>query len=289
MTKFSPSDAAMEGFRLTKEHPGVMLAWSAVYFGGILLIALVMMATLGPQFITLARKGQLTGADLEAVASLLAQSWPAFLLVLLMTALLMSIVTAGVMRLVLRPTEHGFAHLKVGRTELQLTAANLLCIGLYAVSVVVGLVFTAGASQFGSFGAILAVLLVVAFGGWIGVRLSLLLPTVFETGKISLRGAWEKTRGHFWSLFGMIVLAVIFYVIVWILFSIISFAVVELSGGEAAMQDIGRLTPVTAIAAVLTLVLQLLLQVLQIVMIYAPFAVAYRELGHAEPAAEPTV
>ena len=188
---------------------------------------------------------------------------------------------------VLRPTEHGFAHLKVGRTELKLTAANLLCIGLYAISVVVGLVFTAGASQFGSFGAIVAVLLVVAFGGWIGVRLSLLLPTVFETGKISLREAWEKTRGHFWSLFGMIVLAVIFYVIVWILFSIISFAVVELSGGEAAMQDIGRLTPVTAIAAVLTLVLQLLLQVLQIVMIYAPFAVAYRELGHAEPAAEP--
>lgn len=287
MTRFSPSDAAMEGFRLTKEHPGVMLAWSAVYFGGILLIALVMMATLGPQFITLARKGQLTGDDLEAVASLLAQSWPAFLLVLLMTALLMSIVTAGVMRLVLRPTEHGFAHLKVGRTELKLTAANLLCIGLYAISVVVGLVFTAGASQFGSFGAIVAVLLVVAFGGWIGVRLSLLLPTVFETGKISLREAWEKTRGHFWSLFGMIVLAVIFYVIVWILFSIISFAVVELSGGEAAMQDIGRLTPVTAIAAALTLVLQLLLQVLQIVMIYAPFAVAYRELGHAEPAAEP--
>jgi len=286
MTRFSPSDAAMEGFRLTKEHPGVMLAWSAVYFGGILLIALVMMATLGPQFITLARKGQLTGADLEAVASLLAQSWPAFLLVLLMTALLMSIVTAGVMRLVLRPTEHGFAHLKVGRTELKLTAANLLCIGLYAVSVVLGLVFTAGASQFGSFGAILAVLLVVAFGGWIGVRLSLLLPTVFETGKISLPEAWEKTRGHFWSLFGMIVLAVIFYVIVWILFSIISFAIVELCGGEAAMQDIGRLTPVTAIAAVLTLVLQLLLQVLQIVMIYAPFAVAYRELGHAEPAAE---
>jgi hypothetical protein len=182
------------------------------------------------------------------------------------------------MCLVLRPTEHGFAHLKVGRTELKLTAANLLCIGLYALSVVVGLVFTAGASQFGSFGAVLAVALVAVFGIWIGVRLSLLLPTVFETGSISLRLAWERTKGHFWPLFGMIVLAVIFYVIVWILFSIISFAVVELSGGEAAMQDIGRLTPVTAIAAVVTLVLQLLLQVLQIVMIYAPFAVAYREL-----------
>lgn len=268
----------MEGFRLTKEHPGVMLAWSAVYFGGILLIAMVMMATLGPQFITLARKGQLTANDLDEVATLLAASWPAFLLVLLMTALLMSIITAGVMRLVLRPQEHGFAHLKVGRTELKLTAANLLCIGLYAISVIVGVVLTAGAAQLGSFGAALAVGLVLAFGIWIGVRLSLLLPTVFETGKVSLRLAWRRSQGHFWPLFGMIVLAVIFYVIVWILFSIISFAIVELSGGEAAMQDIGRLTPLTAIAAMITLVMQLLLQVLQIVMIYAPFAVAYREL-----------
>lgn len=289
MTKFSPSDAAMEGFRLTKEHPGVMLAWSAVYFGGILLIALVMMATLGPQFITLARKGQLSSTDLEEVASLLAASWPAFMLVLLMTALLMSIITAGVMRLVLRPQEHGFAHLKISKTEFRLTAANLLCIGLYAVSVIVGVVFTAGASQLGSVGAVIAVIVVAVFGVWIGVRLSLLLPTVFETGTISLRLAWERTRGHFWQLFGMIVLAVIFYVIVWILFSIITFAIVELSGGEAAMQDIGRLTPVTAIAAVLTLIMQLLLQVLQIVMIYAPFAVAHRELvleDSTPPAAE---
>ena len=64
-------------------------------------------------------------------------------------------------------------------------------------------------------------------------------------------------------------------------FSIIGLAVVELSGGEAALQDITRLTPLTAIAAMVTLVMQLLLQILQIVMIYAPFAVAYRDLGQA--------
>ncbi|HKP78362.1 MAG TPA: hypothetical protein VJU34_04480 [Phenylobacterium sp.] len=279
MTRFSPSDAAMEGFRLTKEHPGVMLAWSAVYFGGILLIAMVMMASLGPQFISMIQKGQLSSPDdLDNVAGMLAQSWPAFLIVLLMTALLMSIITGGVMRLVLRPGEHGFAHLRISRTELKLTAANLLCIGIGALSMIVGLVFTTGAAQMGSVGASLAVGLFLAFVIWIGVRLSLLLPTVFETGQVSLRLAWNRTKGHFWQLFGMIVLAVIFYVIVWILFSIISFAVVELSGGEAAIQDIGRLTPLTAIAAMITLVMQLLLQVLQIVMIYAPFAVAYREL-----------
>lgn len=287
MTRFSPSDAALEGFRLTKEHPGVVLAWSAVYFGGILLIALTMMATLGPQFIALARKGQLN-TDPEATATLLAQSWPAFLLVLVMTAGLMSIIAAGVMRLVLRPGEHGFAHLKLGRDELRLTAANLICVLLYAISAVVGLVITAGAAQSGTVGAVIAGGAALVFAVWIGVRLSLLLPTVFVTGKVSLRLAWEKTSGHFWSLFGMIMMAVIFYVIVYILFSIVSIAVVELSGGQAAMQDITKLTPLTAITAMITLVLQLLLQVLQIVMIYAPFAVAYRELAHEkhEPAGE---
>ena len=278
MTRFSPSDAALEGFRLTREHPGVVLAWSAVYFGGILLIGLTMMATLGPQFIALARKGQLN-TDPEATAALLTQSWPAFLLVLLMTALLMSIIAAGVMRLVLRPVEHGFAHLRVGRDELRLAAANLVCILIYAISAVVGLVVTAGAAQSGTVGAVIAGAVALAFAVWIGVRLSLLLPTVFVTGKVSLRLAWRKTEGHFWSLFGMIVMSVIFYVIVYILFSIVSIAVVEATGGQAAIQDITRLTPLTAMTFLITLVLQLLLQVLQIVMIYAPFAIAYRELA----------
>jgi len=269
----------MEGFRLTKEHPGVMLAWSAVYFGGILLIAMVMMATLGPQFIAVIQKGQASSPEeIDKLASMLLQSWPALLILLLMTAFLMSVITGGVMRLVLRPEEHGFAHLRVGRTELKLTAANLLCIGIGVLSTIVWSVFAAGASQVGTVAATLAIGLFLAFALWGGVRLSLLLPTVFHTGQVSLRAAWDHTRGHFWQLFGMIVLAVIFYVIVWILFSIIGLAVVEISGGEAAMQDISRLTPLTAIAAMITLVMQLLLQVLQIVMIYGPFAVAYRDL-----------
>jgi hypothetical protein len=40
-----------------------------------------------------------------------------------------------------------------------------------------------------------------------------------------------------------------------------------------------RITVLTAITGVVTLVMQFLLQVLQIVMIYAPFAVAYRDLA----------
>lgn len=265
----------------------MMLAWSAVWFGGILLIALAMMATLGPQFIALARKGPLTAGDMDEVTLLLAQSWPAFLVVLAMTALLMSIIIGGVLRLVLRPEEHGFAHLRLGRDELRLTVANLACVAFYVVSGVVGLVVAAGAQQTGGVAGVLVGFGILAFAIWVGVRLSLLLPTVFETKRISFREAWGRTKGHFWSLFGMIVLAVVFYVIVWVLFSVISVAIVELSGGEQAMQDIGRLTPLTAIAAMITLVMQLLLQVLQIVMIYGPFAAAYRDLGRPQAVVAP--
>ena len=279
MTRFSPSDAALEGFRLTRQHPGVVLAWSAVYFGGILLIGLTMMALLGPQFIGLARKGPLIDGDPSVIGDVLAQSWPAFLLVLAMTAMLMSILAAGVMRLVLRPSEHGFAHLRIGRDELRLTAANLVCVLIYALSAIVGLVVTRGAAQSGAIGGFIAGAATLAFAIWIGVRLSLLLPTVFVTGEVSFRKAWAKTHGHFWSLFGMILMAVVFYVIVYIAFSLLSLAIVELSGGQAAMQDIMRLTVLTAITGVITLVMQFLLQVLQIVMIYAPFAVAYRDLA----------
>lgn len=286
MSRFSPSNAALEGFRLIRGHPGSMLAWSAVYFGGILLIALTMMAILGPQFIGLAQKGQLLSGDPEAVGDMLAQSWPAFILVLGMTALLMSIIAAGVMRLVLRPDEHGFAHLRIGRDELRLTAANLVCVLIYAASGIVGVVFTAGAAQTGGFGVFVTTALTLAFAIWIGVRLSLLLPTVFVNRRISFSDAWAETRGRFWPLLGMISLAVVFYVVLYVAFSLTSVLVVKLSGGEAAIQDIARLTPITAIAAVVTLVMQFLLQVLQIVMIYAPFAVAQREvvLLDADPA-----
>ncbi|MBI1196622.1 MAG: hypothetical protein GC203_02025 [Phenylobacterium sp.] len=286
MSRFSPSDAALEGFRLSRTHPGMLLAWSAVYFGGLLLIFLVMTATLGPEFIAVARKDGFFSGDLDDISELLAHSLPAFLLVLGLSALLWSIMTAGVLRLVLRPSEHGFAHLKVGRDELRLTLANLLCVGIYVATAIVGIVLYQAARQSGPIATAVVVLGALAFVFWVGVRLSLLLPTVFQTGKISLADAWGRTKGHYWPLLGMLLLAAICYVMVWVVFAVISVILVAVSGGGDALQDMTHLNVVTALSAVLTLIMQFLLQVLQIVMIYAPTAVAYREItGEADPEA----
>jgi len=275
MSRFSPSEAALEGFRLTRERPGTILGWAGIYFAGMMLIAGLMMVSLGPAFIEIARKGRFESDDIESVAGMLAQSWPAFLLVLILVVTLMSVITGGIYRLILRPEERGFLHLRLGRDELRLTIVNLLLFGFGLICFTAGLVITAAAQGVPLLGALLATAF-FALTLWVGVRLSLVTPLTFEQGRINIRDGWEITRGRFWPLFGMIVMAVIFYVIVWLLMSIISFAIVAVAGGGQAVES-GSLNPVALIAGLATLILQFVLSVLQLVMIYAPLGLAYRQ------------
>ena len=46
-------------------------------------------------------------------------------------------------------------------------------------------------------------LLIVALWIFVGVRLSLLFPSISTGGRIDLRGAWDDSSGHFWSLVGV--------------------------------------------------------------------------------------
>lgn len=280
-TAFSPSDAALEGFRLMRRHPGTILAWSGFYFAGLAVIGGLMLLTLGPKFIELARKGQFMMNDPEMLGDALAGSWPAFFLVLLLTVLLSSIMTAGVFRLVMRPEEKGFVHLKVGREEFKLVGANLLLIGLGVLFLAAGFVIARVAYQAGALAATLSGLLVLAAGLYVGVRLALVTPMTFDIGKIAFREGWEITRGRFWPLFGMIVLAVIFYVMIWMLVTIVAVVAGELSGGQDALAAITTSSLLAIVAGLLLLVMQLVLQILQMVMIYGPFAVAYQKLKEA--------
>jgi hypothetical protein len=117
---------------------------------------------------------------------------------------------------------------------------------------------------------------------WVGVRLSLATPMAFKERHVSLVAAWELTRGRFWPMFGMIVLSVIFYVMVWVLVTVIWFVIVRLAGGPDAVSQGG--TPIALIAGAAAFVIQMLISVVQLVMIYAPFAVAYQQLHGDAPA-----
>ena len=283
MSRFSASEAALEGFRLTRERPGTIFGWGVVYTVCMFVIGRLMLVSLDPQLIALTRNGGPKQEDIEQVSSLLAQSWPAFLLVLTLVTALLSTLMGGIYRLVLRPQERGFLHLRFGMDELRLTGVNLLMFALGMVCLTAELAAVAEARLQGGVGVIAAVVL----GGmtlWLGVRLSLATPMTFALRRFAIRDAWAMSRGCFWALFGMILLAVIFYVMVWLLISIIGAALIAVAGGQGAVADIKNLTGAAIVGVALYVFLQLVLQVIQIVMIYAPFAVAYQQVHGDAPA-----
>jgi hypothetical protein len=161
----------------------------------------------------------------------------------------------------------------------------LLPMGLVSLAVV-DLVGAQVAAASGNLAGLLAAALAAAPMIWIGVRLSLATPMSFAEHRISIRESWGLTRGRFWPLFGMIVLAVIFYIIIWALILIIYAALTQLGGGPENMLGAkgASISPMAVVILILTLALQMILPVLQSVMIYAPFAVAYQQLHGDQPA-----
>lgn len=285
MNRFSASDAALEGFRLTRERPGTVLAWAGINAVALMIMGAVMMLSLQGPFLQFLKEGGLEQRDPEALAEVLLKSWPGFLLVLLLVVTFLSILTAGIYRLVLRPGERGLAHLRFGRDELRLTAVNLL---LFAIGVIclatVELVGELVTAQMGPAVGLLAALVVAGPVIWVGVRLSMATPMTFALHRIAIGPSWELTRGRFWPLLGMILLALIFYFMVWLLITFIFFAIVQLAGGPVNLADLGKLGPGAIVVGVVTLVIQLIMPVIQWIMIYAPLAVAYQQI-HGDPPA----
>lgn len=291
MSQFSASEAALEGFRLVRRHPSAIVAWCGVYFLGIMAIALVMAAVLGPTFIEFIREGGLESGRTDVFAEQLANSWPAFILVLLLAMLLMGVMTGAVYRSILRPEERSVAYLRIGPDEVRLAAVHLLLF-LILMAFVIPINALLLAAMGGIAGPVLAVAALALIGVmfWVGVRLCLATPVTFAEHRISLPRAWRLTRGRFWPLLGMAVLAVIFYVMVWLLVTFLGVVIVGLSGGAQAVASEGPPSIGTVIALLVSVAIQLLVPTLQVVMIFAPFAVAYQALSGPEdevPAAPP--
>ena len=142
---FSPTEAAFEGFRLTREKPLIVLWWTAVYLAVNLVVMALATSMLGSSMTDiLAMSANPMAADpavFETIGpKLLMFEAAALPLLLLMSAVL----AAAAYRAVLRPGESGrFGYLKLGADELRLALLYLLLtfivIGaMMVVSIVVG-------------------------------------------------------------------------------------------------------------------------------------------------------
>ncbi|MFZ5670629.1 MAG: hypothetical protein ACOY4K_14165 [Pseudomonadota bacterium] len=281
----APSDAAFEGFRIIRDRPGLILAWTGFYLASLLAMVMVLLI---PNIGALTAIAPVRDRDFD---QLFARFGPAFLVAMLLAMTMMTVLITAIFRAVLRPEESRWAGLRVGWDEAR----------VFAVSVAVFFVFAVASAGFG-LGVVVVgdiapglrgLLTVVGSAGglalivWLAVRFYLSGAQTFAEKRVALIGAWRLTHGQFWRLLWTVALSVVFALIVVTVAFTVSLVLARLLGGfsllgELVNPDPGAITQGLALKLLGQLLLQLAIQALVIVLVltifYAAPAAAYRIL-----------
>lgn len=243
MRRFSPGDAALEGFRITRENPRAFWWWAAVAF--LVSVAGVFVTVLMPPNVRNAvetLRAEET-PDLATFANALINVAPLFVFGLAFQAMM----AAAIYRLIFRHSDARYGYLRLGGDELRLMAVIVLFV-LIAILVAAGLTFVAA-----------IVIAIASMAGrdlavWLGVLTELVLlpaalfsvfvwgamamPATFAQRRIRIREALSLMRPVFWRLAGAYLIAfacmATIGILVLFLFSALAGVVVLLMGGQLA-------------------------------------------------------
>lgn len=284
---FNATESAFEGFRLARRAPFAVMAWSLAY-AAFFIVSFIVAGRSLIHVLSLAEQVQGGEPSVEQFSEL-GRAYG--LLGLVMTPLSMlfgAVLAAAVARAVITPQDRRFGYLRLGRDELRVLAVTI-AIGLLVTAVMVtGMAVVLGlAGAAGAMGlpvlvlpALLIGLGVVAFGVWLGVRLSLAVPISFAEKRIAVFDSFAVTRGRFWPLLGMAVLAGVMAILVSLLGSMVAAPLTLLSGGLDRIVAVGVVDLPTVIARawpalLVWMAVNAVLSAAQAGILYAPFSSAY--------------
>lgn len=281
---FSATDAAFEGFRIVRERPVTVLSLALVILVFSLGASLLLIGTVGPELVAMgAMDPAAIQRDPDAAMALLSKLGPAVALLLPIALVYYGVIYGAVNRAVLRPEQKSFGYVRLGLDELRQAAVlfllSLILFGIYfAVLVAVSL-------GRGPLGALVALAGLVAMV-WVVVRLSLASPLTFDRRKIDLAAAWRLTKGRAWSLLGAYLIAFVLAIVVYLLaFAVFVGILATIPGmglkavGQAYNPDVSSISAYLTPTTVAVDVFQAIAGALIVVIVIAPMAVAYRELG----------
>ncbi len=294
---FSPTDAAFEGFRLTREKPLVIVYWGVASLLISLATAVLMVTLIGPDMAAITQMGQ--SSDPEAVLAMAPVMGKLYGLTIPLSLITSAIFTCAAYRALLRPQDSAFGYLRFGADELRMIllffVLTLLFIAVLAGAlvllalIVAGLSFAfggggGGTAAAGALGGVIGFLLVLGVGAFFFVRMSLAAPMTFSERRLAIAPAWRMTRGRFWPLLGAYFLAwVLALVVVLLGFAIVVAIIAAIWGlqaiGQVTSPDFSSLAAYFTPAMGLSLLISGFLSALQYAIVLSPPAVAYRELS----------
>jgi hypothetical protein len=282
---FQASEAAFDGFRLTRHHPRAVLAWAGTMLAANLAASLMLSVVGGEKWRAFEAAATAKDADLDKLSGLLGGLTPALLLAFAIQVAAAAVVHASVLRALLKPSEH--ARLRIGRDEARIAILFGLSfatsIGLTAaVGFVTGILSIAGLQN-----AVLSALLGLLASIALTIRLSLSGPMTIAQKQVRFWASWRATRGYGWALAGSEALALVFAVVVALLVITLTAAliglVVALAGFNLA--DLRAVAPDSGIGVAVQVVYALflsLLYVLVLAILAAPPVALHRHLTNGE-------
>ena len=296
---FSASDAAFEGFRLVRRKPVALIAWALLY--AVLSLASVfamsnaigLMVEWGERAEAL-ESAEPTQAEVMAVFQGFGEVMLSLAWLLPVSLIVGAMLMAAVARAVLNPRAGGFGYLRLGMDEVRVFVVSLvLCILLFCGWLAVGLLVGVLAGIAGATGASW-MWLVVVLGGlagvaaiiWLAVRLSLAVPITVAENRFAIFDSFALTKGRFWPLLGMAVIAFVMVMVISLLAMIITLPLNLMSGLETWSFGSGGSDPEIIAAAldltnpwvIVNALVEAVIYALTVGVMYAPFAVAYRDI-----------
>lgn len=283
-----PTDAALEGLRIMRRKPPVVLAWAAFSLVMLPILGLIAKIVLGEEGRE-ALAGRVGSADPRELLDLITHLGGAMVLLIALALVLGAVLQAAIIRSVIEPDNDRLAYLRLGREEVQLLIVSLItwaaALGVTVIpsgAVVLGAALLSGAAA-GWF-ATLGALAVIGLSMWVAVRLSLLGPHAFSHHHIDVRAAWIQTHGQFFRLLAMFAMTIALSAVVSIIGATISGVLGNLISGGVDPSDGGVVASHPRL--ILTLLANLLLApiflTLQTVILVAAPAKAFVHLNQDE-------
>ncbi len=293
---FSATDAAFEGFRVVRRNPLAILVWTLIYA----------VMTIGQMFASGGMMQSMMSMtemmeDMESSPPTTMDGWMPLIQaygdmmssmawMIPVSLVVAAVLTAAVARSVVRPAEKAFGYVRLGMDEVRVFVVTLV-VGILAAiismivftaAIVVGAVAIRALEGWGGLVMALTILGAIAFVIWLSVRWSLAIPITVAEKRFAIFDSFGMTKGRFWPLLGMALIAGVMALVVMLLCSIVSMPISLMMGmdmfGKAGADPevMMKMFDVTNPWVIASAVVNAITYALMLGICHAPFAAAYR-------------